>query len=138
TDPSKRSVIRLAESILGTLESMEWQHADVDPTVSVGISVADPKPGPGDAPALLQQGEEAAARARAAGPSGYAMYDPEHHAVLVEGLRFERALREGFANGEFELHYQPEFDARSGHWIAAESLLRWRVGDMLRVAGEFI
>ncbi|WP_187470988.1 putative bifunctional diguanylate cyclase/phosphodiesterase [Luteimonas viscosa] len=136
-NPSKRSVIRLAEAVLATVESMDWQHTDVDPGVAVGIAVAD-RGSALDAPALLQQGEEAAARARAAGRFGYAMYDAEHHAALVEGLRLERALRDGFANGEFELHYQPEFDAHSGRWVAAESLLRWRVGGELRVAGEFI
>lgn len=137
THPAKRTVIRLAESILHALESMDWQHAEVDPAASVGIAVSE-QAAARDAPLLLQQGEEAAAQARAAGRFGYAIYDVEHHASLVEALRFERALRDGFANGEFELHYQPEYDARHDRWTAAEALLRWRVGNQLRVAGEFI
>ncbi|WP_158238392.1 MULTISPECIES: putative bifunctional diguanylate cyclase/phosphodiesterase [Luteimonas] len=137
TRPAKRTVTRLAESILAALESMDWPHPDVDPSATIGIALAEHGGGQGAA-VLLQQGEEAAARARAAGRFGYAIYDTEHHAALVEALRFERALRDGFANREFELHYQPEYDARSGRWVAAESLLRWRVGDRLRVAGEFI
>lgn len=137
THPAKRTVIRLAESILTTLESMDWHHADVDPGASIGIAVAEQAVAQ-DALLLLQQGEEAAAQACAAGRFGYAIYDTEHHASLVEALRFERALRDGFANGEFELHYQPEYDAGHGRWVAAEALLRWRSGEQLRVAGEFI
>lgn len=137
TQPAKRTVIRLAEDILSALESMDWQHADVEPAVRVGIAVSE-QSASGNAPLLLQRGEEAAAQARAAGRFAYAIYDTEHHAALVEALRFERALRAGFANGEFELHYQPEYDARHGRWMAAEALLRWRVGEQVRVAGEFI
>jgi|GEM_PF-579887 len=137
TQPAKRTVIRLAEAILNALESMDWPHVDVDPGASIGIAVAE-QAGGQDALMLLQQGEEAAAQARAAGRFGYAIYDTDHHASLVEALRFERALRDGFARGEFEVHYQPEYDVGPGRWVAAEALLRWRVGDRLRVAGEFI
>lgn len=135
--PGKRSVIRLAEAILSVLESMDWQHVDVDPGASIGISVAGHAGGQNPL-LLLQQGEEAAAQARAAGRFGYAIYDTEHHVALLEALRFERALRDGFSRGEFELHYQPEYDAERGRWAAAEALLRWRVGEELRTAGEFI
>ena len=137
TRSAHRSVIRLAESILTTLESMDWQHVDVDPGASIGIAVAEQVVGR-DALLLLRQGEEAAAQARDAGRFGYAIYDIEHHASLVEALRFERALRDGFARGEFEVHYQPEYNAGLGRCVAAEALLRWRDGDRLRVAGEFI
>lgn len=135
--PAKRTVIRLAESILDALESMDWQHAHVDPGASIGIAMAGESCGQ-NALLLLQQGEEAAAEARAAGRFGYAIYDTERHAALVEALRFERAMRDGFARGEFELHYQPEYDAEHGQWVAAEALLRWRVGDELRPASAFI
>jgi EAL domain-containing protein (putative c-di-GMP-specific phosphodiesterase class I) len=47
-------------------------------------------------------------------------------------------LRDAFANDEFEVHYQPEYDASGRQWVAAEALLRWRNGDRLVAAGEFI
>lgn len=137
TNPEKRTVVRLAEAVLVALQSMEWKSLEVDPSASVGIALAEPGAGQ-DAVVLLQQGREAAVRARAIERFGYAIYDAEHHASLVEGMRLERALRDGFAKGQFELHYQPEYDAQTGQWVAAESLLRWRVEGRLMVAGDFI
>ncbi|MDR7193591.1 putative bifunctional diguanylate cyclase/phosphodiesterase [Luteimonas terrae] len=137
THASNRTVIRLAEAILGMLESMDWPHADLEPGASIGIAVAE-QAGARNPLLLLQQGEEAAAQARAAGRFGHAVYDTEHHTALLEALRFERAMRDGFARGEFEVHYQPEYDTALGQWVAAEALLRWRVGGALRTAAEFI
>jgi EAL domain-containing protein (putative c-di-GMP-specific phosphodiesterase class I) len=86
----------------------------------------------------MRQAEETADRACGKDKFGYEVFDLEHHAALVERLRLERTLREAFANDEFELHYQPEYDASENHWVAAEALLRWRSGDRLVVAGAFI
>src|SRR6202040_1582116 len=38
----------------------------------------------------------------------------------------ERDLRSAFANGEFELHYQPLVDIAADQINGFESLLRWR------------
>ncbi len=134
---AKRTVIRLAEGVLKALRSMDWAHTEADPSACIGIALVEPGE-THDARVLLHQGQEAAEQARALDRFGYAIYDHEHHAVLVEAVRQERALRDAFAQGQFELHYQPEFDAASGQWVAAESLLRWRDGERLVVAGEFI
>jgi predicted signal transduction protein with EAL and GGDEF domain len=68
---------------------------------------------------LLRQAEEAAGHARDGDKFGYEVFDHAHHDTLVEALRFERALRDAFADGRFEVHYQPEFDAQSRQWFAA-------------------
>jgi EAL domain-containing protein (putative c-di-GMP-specific phosphodiesterase class I)/GGDEF domain-containing protein len=135
--PAKRTVIRLAEGVLTALKSMEWAHGDVDPSATIGIALADDGAAH-DARVLLRQGEEAAEQARNADRFGYAIFDHEHHATLVEAMQHERTLREAFATGKFEVHYQPEYDAGTRQWVAAESLLRWRNGERLVVAGEFI
>jgi EAL domain-containing protein (putative c-di-GMP-specific phosphodiesterase class I)/GGDEF domain-containing protein len=133
----QRSVIALAERALATVRALAWPHPEVDPSASAGIAFA----GPGtdsDARVLLRQAEEAAEHARVGDKFGYEVFDPTHHDTLVEALRFERSLREAFAEGRFEVHYQPEYDAHTRQWVAAESLLRWRDGARLVVAGEFI
>nr|WP_305906403.1 EAL domain-containing protein [Methylomarinum sp. Ch1-1]MDP4519084.1 EAL domain-containing protein [Methylomarinum sp. Ch1-1] len=41
-------------------------------------------------------------------------------------IEMENLLRNAVENGEFELHYQPQFDLHSGQLIGSEALLRWR------------
>ena len=44
----------------------------------------------------------------------------QHSLSLYEGLHL--ALQ----RDEFFLEFQPQFDSRSGAWVGAEALLRWR------------
>ncbi|MHB8911378.1 MAG: putative bifunctional diguanylate cyclase/phosphodiesterase [Lysobacter sp.] len=133
----QRTAIRLAERCMAAVRGLPWRHDELHPGASVGISYAEPSADTG-ARVLMRQAEEAADRARERDKYGYEVFDLEHHDALVERLRFERALREAFANDEFELHYQPEYDATQDQWVAAEALLRWRNGGRLVVAAEFI
>lgn len=136
-DSTESAVVRLAERCLATMRAMDWQHDEIDPGVAVGIAFAEPA-ADNDARVLLRQAEEAADRAHGGGKYGYEVFDLDHHDALVERLRYERALRDAFANGNFKLHYQPEYDAAQHRWVAAEALLRWHDGDRLVAAGEFI
>lgn len=135
SDSRQRSAVRLAERALAAVRALEWDHDEVDPSAAVGIAFAESD---ADARVLMRQAEEAAEHARAGDKFGYAVFDPEHHDTLLEALRFERSLRDAFANGNFEVHYQPEYDAHLRQWVAAEALLRWRDGDRLVAAGQFI
>jgi EAL domain-containing protein (putative c-di-GMP-specific phosphodiesterase class I)/GGDEF domain-containing protein len=137
SDSSQRSAVRLAERVIAAIRAMTWAHEEVHPSVTVGIAFADSE-GADDARVALRQAEEAAEHSRAAEKFSYEIFDPEHHAALVETLRFERTLREAFEAGQFELHYQPEIDAASRQWVAAEALLRWRREDRVLSAAEFI
>lgn len=136
-DSQQRSAVRLAERALAAIRDVVWDHAEVDPCASAGIAFAPVGEGH-DARVLMRQAEEAAEHAREVDKFVFEVFDPDHHDTLVEALRFERTLRDAFANGQFELHYQPEYDARQQAFVAAESLLRWRDSERLVVAGEFI
>jgi EAL domain-containing protein (putative c-di-GMP-specific phosphodiesterase class I)/GGDEF domain-containing protein len=136
-DGQQRGAVRLAERALAAVRAIVWDHAEVDPSATAGIAFAPVGQG-FDARVLMRQAEEAAEHARAGDKFGFEVFDPEHHDTLVESLRFERALRDAFAEGRFEVHYQPEFDAHERTWVAAESLLRWRDGERLVIAAEFI
>jgi len=132
-----RPAIWLAEQALSAVQELLWQGRGVDPSAMAGIAFAEPAPGR-DAGVLMSQAEEAANRADTGDKYRYEVFDPDHQAALVSALDFERTLREAFAQGEFELHYQPEFDCVLREWVAAEALLRWRREGRLIVAGEFI
>lgn len=134
---SGRGAVSLAERCLATVSAMQWQHVELSPGAAVGVAFAEVGM-PVDARVLLRQAEEAAARARELDKFAYQVFDPDHHAALVEALQFERVLREAFLAEQFELFYQPEYDPTQREWVAAEALLRWRDGDRVVAAGEII
>lgn len=134
----KRSAIGLAERALAVVQAIRWDHEEVNPNAVAGVAFSEADAARVDAHVLLRRAEEAAERAMEGDKFGCEVFDAEHHAHLVETLRFERRLRAAFEAGHFEVHYQPEYDAHCGDWVAAESLLRWRDGDRLVSAFEFI
>lgn len=131
----KRRVIRLAERALALVQEDDWIDARVAPSAAAGIAFAEPGV---DAHLLLRQAEEAAEHARSGHKFRYELFEAGRHDALVEGLRLERELRDAFADGEFEVHYQPEYDAQACRWSAAEALLRRRHGGVVSSAAEFI
>ncbi len=133
---SQQPAIQLAERCLAAVRGLEWQNQEVDPGAAVGIAFADAATS--DARVLMRQAEEAADRAGEGDKYAYDVFDIDHHDALVKRLRFERTLRDAFTNGDFEVHYQPEYDAAEHRWVAAEALVRWHDGDRVVVAGEFI
>ena len=135
TDESE--VVRFAERCLATVQAMTWSQAEISLGMTVGIAFSEPD-AVVDARVLLRQAEAAADHARGNGKIGYEVFDIGHHDALVARLHFERALRDALDHDEFEVHYQPEYDAVAHQWLAAEALLRWRTDERLIAAGEFI
>ena len=134
---AQRNAVRLAERCIAAVRGLQWDLKDLLPGATVGIAYADAAADRG-ARVLMRQAESAAERAREHDKFGYQVFDLEHHQALLDRLRLERALRDAPAHGEFELHYQPEYDATTQTWVAAEALLRWRHQGRLRAAAEFI
>lgn len=131
------TAVRLAERCLAAVRAIEWPHEAINPGAAVGIafSAAAAEVDPRE---LMRQAEEAADHAHLRERFAYEVFDIAHHEVLIERLRTEHALAIALEEGGFELHYQPEYDAAEQQWVAAEALLRWRDGDQLRSAAEFI
>ncbi|MEO7935902.1 MAG: bifunctional diguanylate cyclase/phosphodiesterase [Dokdonella sp.] len=131
------SAIDFAEQCLDQVHAVEWESAETVPAMFVGIAYAGQSK-KDDPVTLLRQAEQAAQRAQVANSQGYEVYEPAHQDRLVERLRLERELRSALAHDEFVVHYQPEYDAEGKRWVAAEALLRWKQGDIVRSANEFI
>ncbi len=136
-DVAQGTAIDLAERCLDCAHALDWESSETAPGMAVGIAYAEQ--GISDDPAtLLRQAEEAAHAAQVANSQGYEVFEPAHHDKLVERLRLERVLRYALANEEFEVYYQPEYDAVRQQWVAAEALLRWNKGGIVQAASEFI
>ena len=91
---------------------------------SVGIAIA-PNDG-STAEVLLRNADLAAYNAKEAGRGTFRMFEAALDARMHERRRLERNLRRAVAGNEFEVFYQPQFDARTGQVTGAEALVRWR------------
>lgn len=90
---------------------------------SIGISVA---PDDGCHPdKLMKHADMALYRAKNDGRGVYRYFAPEMDARMQARRSLELDLRSALKLGEFELHYQPQFDANSGELTGFEALLRW-------------
>ncbi|HJW27097.1 MAG TPA: EAL domain-containing protein [Rhodocyclaceae bacterium] len=101
-------------------------------TASTGIALY---PGDGEsADLLIKNAESAMHRVKAEGGNGLQFYMPQMSADAADRLCLEQALRRALEHGEFELHYQPKVDLRTGRIGSAEALIRWRHPDWGMVA----
>jgi diguanylate cyclase (GGDEF)-like protein len=92
-------------------------------SISVGIAtrtLRHAEPG-----ALLREADTALYRAKAAGRSAYAAYEPGMRAMAVQRLERETGLRQAIERGELALRYQPVVDLPTGEIVGVEALLRW-------------
>jgi len=96
---------------------------DIFVTASVGIALY-PRDGE-DLSTLLRHADTAMYRAKHSNHS-FVFYEAAMEATTSESMRLERDLRLAIERQEFELHYQPEIDTRTGQLVATEALVRWR------------
>ncbi len=104
---------------------------------SIGIALA---PGDGEeADALLRNADMALYRAKAEGRGTAHFFEPEMDRRIQARRMLELDLRKAFANGEFELFYQPLIQLDTNAVSGFEALLRWHHPERGMIApGEFI
>jgi diguanylate cyclase (GGDEF)-like protein len=94
---------------------------------SVGVALA-PEDG-ADADKLLKNADLALYRAKLDGRGTYRFFEPEMDARMQARRKLELDMRQALARREFQLHYQPQLQLRSGTLIGCEALIRWRHPD---------
>jgi diguanylate cyclase (GGDEF)-like protein len=92
-------------------------------TPSVGIALY-PSDGT-DVDTLLRNADLAMYFAKRRSPGSFAFFDAAMNASALHRFTMEAKLRGALERGEFTLHYQPQFDLRSGALSGMEALLRW-------------
>lgn len=97
---------------------------EVVTSVSIGVAVA-PRDGDGSA-TLLRKADLALCRAKDEGRRLVRKFEPEMEHVLAERRAIEQDLRTAIDREQFELHYQPILDIKTGQEVAREALMRWR------------
>jgi diguanylate cyclase (GGDEF)-like protein len=75
---------------------------------------------------LLKYADIAMYQAKIAGRNTLRFFDPEMQVILEAQAALASDLRRALKMSEFELHYQPKVNLRTGGVSSAEALLRWR------------
>ncbi|BAN47736.1 PAS domain S-box protein [Metapseudomonas resinovorans] len=119
-----RQVREIADKLRKLLaEPMLLEGHRLQVTPSIGIALI---PDHGDSPAdLLKRADIALYRAKDSGRNAIQIFRKTMQEAASERLRLENDLRLALARGEFELHFQPQVDARNNRVTGAEALLRW-------------
>jgi diguanylate cyclase (GGDEF)-like protein len=118
-------------------QPLTLDHLSITATCSIGIAVSGPAED--DFDTLLQRADMAMYRAKAAGRNALKIYDQSMDTKAAEQLHLASKMRTALGKSEFTLHYQPQFDLRSGQIIGAEALVRWRHPELgLVPPGKFI
>jgi diguanylate cyclase (GGDEF)-like protein len=92
-------------------------------TPSVGVAMY-PSDGV-EADTLLRNADLAMYFAKRKGPGMFAFFDASMNDAALHRFTLEAKLRGALERGEFTLHYQPQFDVRTGGISGMEALLRW-------------
>lgn len=106
-------------------------------SASIGL-MASAEPGQA-AGAVMRHADLALHRAKQSGRNCMEVYDRSVGAEFDRQMLLESQLRVALERGELLLHYQPQWNVRSGALVGWEALLRWHSAELGKVApGEFV
>jgi diguanylate cyclase (GGDEF)-like protein/PAS domain S-box-containing protein len=91
--------------------------------ISIGIAIAGKNT---NSDSLLAQADLALYRSKSIGKGTYSFFEEEMDNAARAQRTLERDLRAALANGELEIHYQPQVNISTHRVQGFEALLRWR------------
>lgn len=136
TDKAKveHTVRKIAEEISS---SYTFDAMKVYITPSIGIS-RFPQDGE-DYDTVMKNADTALFAAKKSGKSTYRIFTQEMNNDMIEKTLLEMDLRQAISRNELELHYQPQFDIKTGLMTGVEALARWNHAEKGLISpGQFI
>ncbi|MBK7002605.1 MAG: EAL domain-containing protein [Rhodoferax sp.] len=126
--PDSQQIESLIDKLIHNLtQPLRLDDHDVVVTGSVGVAVC---PEDADTPeSLLRFADAAMYAAKGAGKNTWRRFDPEMASQSALRLTLENQLRVALAEGQFEVHYQPQIDLSTNEVDGLEALARWNHPD---------
>ena len=128
----------VCERLLASLAApFDLEGLELFVTCAMGVALY-PTDGP-DAETLMRTADTALHEAKKQGPGTYRFFESGMNVALIRYVQTREALRIALLRHDFELHYQPQIELRTGRILGMEALLRWkRPGHGLALPGDFI
>jgi diguanylate cyclase (GGDEF)-like protein/PAS domain S-box-containing protein len=135
---NEQEAARAATRLLATLaQPIVLGEQELFVSASVGIALY-PRDGE-DLDTLLKNADVAMYHAKGEGRNRFFFYREAMRAATAERLALEHDLRKALEGGQFELHYQPQVEVRTGVIVGIEALIRWNHPTLgLLTPGHFI
>ena len=115
----------LAQKLAKALElpfEIDGHRIDIGASIGIAMSPADGV----DADQLLKKADMALYAAKSGGRGSHRFFAAEMEEAVQARRALELDLRDALALDQFELHYQPLIDLRSGRITTCEALMRWK------------
>jgi diguanylate cyclase (GGDEF)-like protein len=133
---SEGEAVERAAAVAATLSRpFEIEGHLIDCSVSIGVAIA---PRHGDDARTLLRHAHAALHADKHNDAAFTVHRPDESTSSIHRLALLSELRQGLANQDLELRYQPQIDLRSGRVTKVEAVLRWQHDDDARLPMEFL
>ena len=120
TNQLTRTLMQILEKTAQPI-NIGGQSLNLSCSIGVAIFPDDGK----DFETLLKNADAAMYHAKDAGRNTYRFFTQHMNDRVNEHMRVAHSMPAALENNEFVLHYQPQFDLRSGKLIGAEALIRW-------------
>lgn len=131
------TVVLVAKRIIREIRStMQVEGSEYYVSASIGISIF-PTEGE-DLPTLLRLASSAKDYVKRQGGNAFQFSSKEINTQYEQRLNLDASLRNGLANNEFLLHYQPKVDLLTGKISGAEALLRWQSAGEIIYPDQFL
>ena len=116
---------RVADKILQTLaRPYAVGDEELHSTASIGLAFY-PNDGE-DSDTLMKNADTAMYHAKSLGRNNVQFFTAEMNRTAMKRLTMDHDLRVAVETGQFELHYQPQLNGRTGRIVGFEALVRWR------------
>jgi diguanylate cyclase (GGDEF)-like protein/PAS domain S-box-containing protein len=106
---------------LATVHTIDEHELYVTASIGVSRYPVDAE----DAETLVKHADTALYQAKAAGRACAKFFKPAMNARVAHRRAIEQDLRRALERNEFQLHYQPTIDLKTGAIAGVEALLRW-------------